>query len=939
MSGRGRYLSTDMVVSDAPGNAIHCSARSNVAHNFIKLKEGIIYCIKNFVVHPNKEEYRIRKDEAFMLESNGATSAQKYLAKAVGFVRHPFQLVKLDSVELTDNKYMIDVAGYVTNVGRSIQQRTGSRTMDFYLANERCLESRYEGGGALGDTLIEKKTKDVGHYAIILIAMNVKTYNRLSQECWGEALLMTCYLLNRVPNKRNMITPYKLWTKKKPNLNYFKVWGCRAVIRLNDLKLKTLGERGIECIFVGYVEHSKAIRFYVLKPNDSIAINSIIKSKDAIFDENRFSSVPRLSQKSLVIRTKDIGGSVVLKKVTEEVVQQPEPELKKSKRNRYPKDFRPDFQLYLIKGTMKEAINDEMDSIMGNNTWVFADLTLGSKPLDCKLIFKRKLKVDGNVEKFKAMLVIQGFKQKSGIDYFDTYAPVAHISLIRLLIAMILIHSLIIHQMDVKTTFSHGELDEEVLKYLKKTMDYRLMYTGYPSVLEGYTDVSWINNTKDNSSAGKEAEWLKNLLLKIILWSKPITPISIRYDSAATLAKAYNQMYNRKSRHIGVRHSMIHDPVKNKVVSIEFMSWNEVVTPLSDPEIEQLAIKDELGFVIHLESSYINLWFRFPAQSIRSSNVIALNSPYLLVLITGTSQSRQHAFRRDNLIKQRRRINESLKLKHSQVQVGAKKLHVCMPKNRQERRSRNRKSLQQSSILKSLAIWGKDDSITMLVKSMLDGSGLVPLSQGRGDFLEEGTMGNTNIRQCLRKFADVHFTAAMKVLSSSGVAPYCDDTIKDLEANHPYKPPLSMSSNTFSEPLLVADIDSVVGHIKSFPKGTLCGRDGLRAQHILDAICGEGVQQGDPLRPLLFALVLHPLVHKIRDSCKPLLHAVYLDDETIIGDSEEVARVLDIIKVSGPEDVFGCEASWGAISRDADFINEMALRRATNIVDLMSLVS
>ncbi|GKD63632.1 zinc finger, CCHC-type containing protein, partial [Tanacetum coccineum] len=115
----------------------------------------------------------------------------------------------------------------------------------------------------------------------------------------------------------------------------------------------------------------------------------------------------------------------------------------------------------------------------------------------------------------------------------------------------------------------------------------RLTYTGYPSVLEGYTDARWISNTEDNSStsgwvfllssgaiywaskkqtfitgstmeskfmalaaAGKEAEWLKNLLLEIPLWFTPIAPISIRYDSAATLAKAYSQMYNRKSRHL-----------------------------------------------------------------------------------------------------------------------------------------------------------------------------------------------------------------------------------------------------------------------------------------------------------------------------------------------------------------------------------------------------
>ncbi|GKC47588.1 zinc finger, CCHC-type containing protein, partial [Tanacetum coccineum] len=92
-----------------------------------------------------------------------------------------------------------------------------------------------------------------------------------------------------------------------------------------------------------------------------------------------------------------------------------------------------------------------MDSIIGNNTWVLADLPLGCKPVGYKWIFIRKQKVDGTIEKFKAMLVIQGFRQKSGIDYFDTYAPVARISTIRLLIAMASIHNLIIHQIDVKT--------------------------------------------------------------------------------------------------------------------------------------------------------------------------------------------------------------------------------------------------------------------------------------------------------------------------------------------------------------------------------------------------------------------------------------------------------------------------------------------------------
>ncbi|GJX68272.1 hypothetical protein Tco_0303999 [Tanacetum coccineum] len=133
---------------------------------------------------------------------------------------------------------------------------------------------------------------------------------------------------------------------------------CKAVVRLPDPKLKTLGEKGIKCIFVGYVEHSKAFRFNVIKPNDSVSIKSIIESRDVIFDENRFSSVPKLSQRSLVKETEESGGSVVPEEVTKEVVQQPEPELRKRKRNRTPKDFGHEFQLYLIEGT-RDKVSDQ----------------------------------------------------------------------------------------------------------------------------------------------------------------------------------------------------------------------------------------------------------------------------------------------------------------------------------------------------------------------------------------------------------------------------------------------------------------------------------------------------------------------------------------------------------------------------------------------------
>ena len=114
------------------------------------------------------------------------------------------------------------------------------------------------------------------------------------------------------------------------------------------------------------------------------------------------------------------------------------------------------------KAFWEEAINDEMDSIMGNNTWVLTDLPPSCTPLGCKWKFTVKRRPIGSMVRFKARLVVQGFKQKKGIYYFDIYAPVARTTTIRLLIALSSIHNLLIHQMDVKTAFLYGDLEKEV---------------------------------------------------------------------------------------------------------------------------------------------------------------------------------------------------------------------------------------------------------------------------------------------------------------------------------------------------------------------------------------------------------------------------------------------------------------------------------------------
>ena len=88
-------------------------------------------------------------------------------------------------------------------------------------------------------------------------------------------------------------------------------------------------------------------------------------------------------------------------------------------------------------------------------------------------MFKRKLKPDGTIDKFKARLVAKGYKQKHNVDYFDTYSPVTRIASIRILFAIASIYKLVVHQMDVKTAFLNGDLEEEV--YMEQPEGYVIL--------------------------------------------------------------------------------------------------------------------------------------------------------------------------------------------------------------------------------------------------------------------------------------------------------------------------------------------------------------------------------------------------------------------------------------------------------------------------------
>jgi hypothetical protein len=108
------------------------------------------------------------------------------------------------------------------------------------------------------------------------------------------------------------------------------------------------------------------------------------------------------------------------------------------------------------------AMDEEMAALDANATWELVALPKDNKAIGCKWVYKVKHNADGSVSKYKAKLVAKGYAHSYGINYEETYSPVAKMTTVRVIIAMAAAKGWSLHQMDVKNVFLHGDLQEEV---------------------------------------------------------------------------------------------------------------------------------------------------------------------------------------------------------------------------------------------------------------------------------------------------------------------------------------------------------------------------------------------------------------------------------------------------------------------------------------------
>ncbi|GJS70218.1 retrotransposon protein, putative, ty1-copia subclass [Tanacetum coccineum] len=283
---------------------------------------------------------------------------------------------------------------------------------------------------------------------------SMMNFTTLSLSFWDYALESATRILNMVPTKKVDKTPYELWYGKVPNLSYLKVWGCEALVK-RDMPEK-LQQRSVK-----YAE-------FFEKNLITQEVGGRAKDLEEIQDEDTSPS--------------EITTEIPIEVEGFEPPQEEDIPIRRSERTRRAPDrlsLNLEMEEHSIgdlneptsyKAAMLDSesnksidvMNAEIQSMMDNMVWVLVDLPSGYKTIGSKWNFKKKTDMDGIVHTYKARLVAKGYTQLYGIDYEETFSPVADIKANRILISIAAYYDYEIWQMDIKTAFLNGYLGEDI---------------------------------------------------------------------------------------------------------------------------------------------------------------------------------------------------------------------------------------------------------------------------------------------------------------------------------------------------------------------------------------------------------------------------------------------------------------------------------------------
>ncbi|GKV47717.1 hypothetical protein SLEP1_g54586 [Rubroshorea leprosula] len=303
------------------------------------------------------------------------------------------------------------------------------------------LESQKLLGNFKNSKLLQRKNNGVAerkNRTVVEMARSMLNEKKLPQTFWAEAAATAVHILNISPTKavRNM-TPYEAWWKRKPNVSSLRVFGCISYAMIASNDRTKMDQKSEKCIFVGYSLHGSGMkeRFSTchMKKVNPMSHKQKRRSWLTIFSYTEFSNKEKPWEQVYDLDTYAL------------LVAEP---------TCYDEAYG--------KQEWENSMKEEIDSIEKNNTWELVDKPEGKTPIGVKWVYRVKYKAYGSVQKYKARLVAKGYVQKHGIDFLETFSPVARFETVRLVIALAAQMKWKIFQFDVKSTFLNGWLEEDV---------------------------------------------------------------------------------------------------------------------------------------------------------------------------------------------------------------------------------------------------------------------------------------------------------------------------------------------------------------------------------------------------------------------------------------------------------------------------------------------
>ena len=273
---------------------------------------------------------------------------------------------------------------------------------------------------------------------------------------WSELVYSAVYILNRVPKRKELVTPHELWYGERPSISHLRMIGTECYVHIPNALRSKLNATSIEGRLVGYGESTLFYRVWLPKQGQ------VKTFKDVRFVEAK----PKMQAlpETLASPQLDHGNSP-----TSTNSESPDDNcrvLRSHKANialsnqRVPKSFQQAMSSE-NKDNWLQAMDKEIESHSENNTWTLVERPTDRNIVSSRWVYQTKEDMNGN-QKFKARLVARGFTQQPGIDFDESYAPVTRYDSLRLILSLAANYNWHIRQYDVSTAFLNSSIDKEI---------------------------------------------------------------------------------------------------------------------------------------------------------------------------------------------------------------------------------------------------------------------------------------------------------------------------------------------------------------------------------------------------------------------------------------------------------------------------------------------